>query len=110
MLIAALVALAGFTASGCFTTTSDFRNDAKKSILTSRRLAGSVGVTFTSAECESPASQAVGTTFRCTAVDDAGKTWEFEAKITGTHDYEVNISRYPTATSDPTTNQTGSTP
>ena len=48
-----------------------------------------------SAECEEPENRDTGTTFTCTAVDDNGGVWEFEAEIGDGDSYVLNVSRYP---------------
>ncbi len=84
---------------GCFTTAADFRNDAETFIeeneeLRSALLADSAN-TFATATCAEPANQDEGTTFPCSATDSLGDVWEFEIVITGTSEYEVNLSRAP---------------
>lgn len=89
--------------SGCFRTTADFGNDAEKFIVENEGLRDTLraqgrldpAASFTSATCEEPTNQDEGTTFVCTAVDSTGATWEFEAVITGSSGYEVNLSRAP---------------
>lgn len=81
---------------GCFTTSADYQRDAEAFILGDEDLAAALGIGFTSATCEEPASQAVGTTFTCTAQDDAGSYWEFEVEIQESNGYDINVSRRPT--------------
>ncbi len=81
--------------AGCFTTTADFKNDAEQFILENEGLAEGVGTGFTSATCQEPENQDTGTTFPCTAIDDQGRSWEFSIEITGSNEYEVNVSRFP---------------
>jgi hypothetical protein len=85
--------------SGCFTTAADFRNDAETFIEDNDdlrdALLGDSENTFTEATCDEPVNQDVGTTFACTATDSLGDVWEFEIAITGSSEYEVNLSRAP---------------
>ncbi|MGI9644486.1 MAG: hypothetical protein ACR2O6_04170 [Ilumatobacteraceae bacterium] len=81
--------------AGCFTTTADFKNDAENFILETEELVDGLGTTFASATCQEPDNQDVGTTFPCTAIDDEGRSWEFEIEITGSNEYAVNVSRFP---------------
>lgn len=84
------------TVAGCFTTSADYQRDAEEFILGDEDLTAALGVGFTSATCEDPESQEVGTTFICTAVDDAGGDWEFEVEIQDANGYDINVSRRPT--------------
>ena len=92
------------TAAGCFTTSADYQRDAEEFIVGDEDLqtalfpvsSSSGAKEFTSATCEDPESQAVGTTFVCTAVDDAGGDWEFEVEIQDSNGYAINVSRRPT--------------
>lgn len=81
--------------AGCFTTTADFKNDAEDFIVENENLSDSLEVAFTSATCQEPERQDVGTMFTCDAVDDQNRTWEFTIEITGENEYEVNVSRFP---------------
>jgi hypothetical protein len=92
---AALFVAATLTMAGCFTTSADYQRDAEEFIMNDESLSEALGVTFTSANCEDPESQDPGTTFICTAKDDADRDWEFEIEITGANGYEVNVSRRP---------------
>ncbi len=85
--------------AGCFTTAADFRNDAETFIEDNDELRGALfadsGTAFETATCVEPENQDEGTTFPCTAIDTTGATWEFEIVITGSSEYEVNVSRRP---------------
>jgi len=91
---------AAWALTGCFTTAADFGNDAESFILTNDDLRDALfadtDVTFETATCVEPDSQDEGTTFPCTGIDSTGATWEFEVVITGSSEYEVNLSRAPT--------------
>lgn len=96
-----MVAAAGL--SGCFTTSADFADDAETFIENdielrdTLRAQGQLDPTaeFETASCTDPANQNEGTAFPCTATDSTGAVWEFEIVITGTNEYEVNLSRAP---------------
>lgn len=81
--------------AACFTTAADFKNDAETFIEDNDQLSAALEVDFTSATCQEPARQDVGTEFLCTALDDQGRSWEFSVEITGSTEYEVNVSRAP---------------
>jgi len=80
---------------GCFTTAADFKDDAETFIEDNQELSNALQVDFTSATCQQPERQDVGTTFPCTALDDQSRSWEFSVEITGSNQYEVNVSRRP---------------
>jgi len=91
----------GTALSACFTTTTDFSNDAEAFIVENADLREALledPATFTSATCADPASQDEGSTFTCTAFDSTGNRWEFDVVITGPNEYEVNLSRSPSGT------------
>ena len=90
---------AGLLASGCFTSGTDFVDDAEQYIIENESLRSQLlpddGTRFTEATCADPRSSTVGTTFSCAAVDSTGDAWEFEIEITGRAGYRVHVSRYP---------------
>jgi hypothetical protein len=94
-----LVASLGLLLSACFTTTADFRKDAETFIVEDDELRTALfpdsDTAFVSASCTEPADRDEGTTFPCTATDSNDDTWEFEIVITGSNEYEVNLSRAP---------------
>ena len=81
--------------AGCFTSTTDFQDNAANFILYDENMHENLGVGFVSAECEEPENRDTGTTFTCTAVDDNGGVWEFEAEIGDGDSYVLNVSRSP---------------
>lgn len=85
--------------SACFTTAADFGNDAETFIVENddlrEALFADTATTFVDATCVDPENRDVGTTFPCTAHDSTDATWEFEIVITGSTEYEVNVSRFP---------------
>ena len=98
--IVTAVAVASIVLGGCFTTSTDYQNDAENFILTDEDLATSLGtaddpLVFQSATCEKPIDQNVGTTFPCTAIDENGAVWEFSAEIGTGGTYEVIVARDP---------------
>jgi hypothetical protein len=92
----ATLSIAAAALAGCFTSTADFRRDAENFIVENQGLATAVDTTFTTAECDEPRSQDVGTTFACSAIDEDGRAWSFEIEITASNEYEVNVARFPT--------------
>lgn len=85
--------------TGCFTTAADFGNDAETFIVENEELRAALfaetDTSFVRATCVDPKNQDVGTTFACTATDSDDDVWEFEIVITGSTEYEVNVSRFP---------------
>lgn len=94
-----IVASLGFLLSACFTTTADFREDAETFIVENDELRAALfpdsDAGFVAATCTEPTDRDEGTTFPCTATDSNDATWEFEIVITGSNEYEVNLSRAP---------------
>jgi hypothetical protein len=97
-----IAACLGLLLTACFTTTADFRKDAETFIVENDELRAALGESypevaadFTAATCTEPANRDEGTTFPCSATDVNGETWEFEVEITGSNEYEVNLSRAP---------------
>jgi hypothetical protein len=74
---------------GCFTTTADYRDTAETFIVEDADVGDALGVTFVSADCEEPPGQEPGTTFGCTAVDEAGDRWEFDVEISDSNSVVV---------------------
>lgn len=92
--------------TGCFTTSADYQRDAEEFIVDDEDLRlelfavdGTTTAetpTFTSANCEDPESQDVGTTFLCTAKDSDDGDWVFEIEIQESNAYGITVSRRPT--------------
>jgi hypothetical protein len=85
--------------TGCFTSGADFGSDAESYIEGDDALRAELfpddDTSFTEATCVEPPSSDVGETFSCTAVDSSGGTWEFRVEITGSSEYQVEVSRFP---------------
>ena len=81
-LIVGVVALAGLLGA-CSADETDYRDAAEKYI---RDQLGDDA----KAECQDPASTAVGTIFTCTGTDAAGATTSWEAQITKKDEVGVN--------------------
>lgn len=89
--------------TGCFTTAANFSDDAETFIEQNEELRatlrdnGQLGVvdSLVDATCAEPPNSDEGTKFACTATDSTGAVWEFEIEITGSNEYEVNLSRAP---------------
>lgn len=81
--------------SGCFTTTADFREEAEQFIVEDPGVADGLGVAITSATCDEPADQDVGTVFPCTAIDANGDQWGFDVTIVDSDSIELSVSERP---------------
>lgn len=82
--------------AGCFTSASDFSDDAAKFIQDNSDLHAALGVSgFTSVDCDDPEDRDVGTQFPCVGVDTDGREWAFEVELTGGGQYVVNVSKAP---------------
>lgn len=102
-----VIAVAGTSIAlgGCFTTSTDYQNDAEDFILTDEDLAAGLGtaddpLVFDSATCEKPADQNAGTTFSCSAIDENGAVWEFSVEIGAGSTYDVTVARDPRTAPD----------
>jgi hypothetical protein len=93
---AIVVGLAGAVAlAGCFTTAADFRDEAETFIVGDPSIAEGLDVAIVSATCDEPDNQDPGTTFACTATDEAGDTWGFEVEIEESDRIGVTVSERP---------------
>ena len=92
----ALLAVGSVGLSGCFTTSSDYQRDAEEFIVGDEDLRLELGTEFTSATCDDPQSQDVGTTFLCTAKDTDDGDWVFQIEIQESNTYGITVSRRPT--------------
>jgi hypothetical protein len=81
--------------SGCFTTTADFREEAEQFIVEDPSIVDGLGVAITSATCDEPADQEVGTVFACTAIDANGEQWGFDVTIADSDSIELSVSERP---------------
>jgi hypothetical protein len=90
-----LAATLGSIATGCFTDSADFRDDAQTFIVEDAGIAGQLGTTFVRSSCEDPASRDVDETFTCVGIDVDGREWGFEVRITGDSSYTVNVAERP---------------
>ncbi len=84
-----------FTASGCFTTTADFKTDAERFIETAVAADPGIDTTFEQVSCEEPLNQDVGTRFTCQAIDVDGGIWEFDNVIDAEGQFTVNVAERP---------------
>ncbi len=91
----ALATIAVLAMSGCFTSTSDYREKAEAFIVEDAGVADGLGVALVSATCAEPVDQEVGTTFTCTAIDENGDTWGFEVEIAESNRIDVSVSDRP---------------
>ena len=82
--------------AGCFTSGTNFRDDAQEFIVENEEMHAELGVKgFESAECDGPESKTVGTKFTCVGIDDQGRTWEFGGEIVEGDQYVLTVSRAP---------------
>jgi hypothetical protein len=80
MALAAATALVALAA--CSADEQDYQREAEKFIEDEDGdVAGSLGLTFTNAVCEQPASSDVGTTYSCTADGSDGTSYQFTVTI-----------------------------
>jgi len=93
--LTAATATCAVALSGCFTTTADFRDEAEQFIVEDSGIAESLEVGMTSATCEEPRDQEVGTVFACTAIDANGDQWGFDVTIADSDSIEVSVSERP---------------
>ncbi len=83
------VAVAAALLAACTADAGDFQSDAEKYIEDNDKVADTLGVEFSDAECERPRAAAAGTTFTCVASGDDGNVWRFTAEITGDDEYQL---------------------
>ncbi len=81
--------------SGCFTTAADFREEAEQFIVEDPGVADGLGVAVSSATCDEPPNQDVGTVFSCRAIDANGEEWGFEVTIADSNSIELTVSERP---------------
>ncbi|MDQ2797017.1 MAG: hypothetical protein M3Y06_07625 [Actinomycetota bacterium] len=74
-------AAAALVLGACSADRTDFKRETE-SFLKKGVAAEAIGVAFTKAECEAPASTKVGTKYYCVANGADGSTWDIEATIT----------------------------
>jgi hypothetical protein len=91
----ALATIAVLALSGCFTSTTDYREKAEEFIVEDAGVADGLGVALMSATCTEPVDQEVGTTYACTAIDENGDTWGFEVEIAESNRIDVSVSDRP---------------
>ena len=77
-----------FPTSGGTLTVDDFRDDTE-SFITGSEVAAQTGVTIISADCDTPSSTAVGTTYTCIAWDDAATKYTVGVVITSADGFTV---------------------
>lgn len=82
-------------ASGCFTSTADFREKAETFIVEEVTIPDEPDLSFSSATCEEPTRQDPGTVFGCTAIDNEGETWTFDVTIEDDNRILVSVDERP---------------
>jgi hypothetical protein len=78
--------------TGCAADAGEFRSQAEQ-FLESSEMSDIQGEDFTDAECEEPRDTVIGTTFRCTALDDDEDLWRFTVEITSDSSIVVRSGR-----------------
>jgi hypothetical protein len=91
----AAIVVASALMSGCFTTSADFKEKAETFILENDDVAANVGVALTSATCNEPVDQNVGTMFTCTAIDADGGEQRFDVEIVESNRIRVTVADLP---------------
>ena len=77
--------------AACSPDAADFKSEAEDFIEEEDGdLQAQIGVTFSDASCEEPASTDEGSTFACTATASDGQPWDFRAEITGENEFSVS--------------------
>lgn len=86
----AIAGLAIFAVAACSADEGDFSSEAESFIEDEEEdVAQAMGITFTDAACDEPASTDVDTTFACTAVGSDGATYDFLATIEGDNSFSI---------------------
>lgn len=84
------------TLAACSPSSTDFKTEGEKFIeKDDGDVATELGYTFSDASCEKPSDTDTGTTYACTAVDEAGDNWDFTVEITGKRELTVQGAYAP---------------
>jgi hypothetical protein len=87
-------------AAACSAAPTDFVREGER-YLESDEMARAAGYRLMAARCETPASVAVGTVYRCRATDERGYSWVFAVEITGSQELTVqDVAPAPPVTAD----------
>ncbi len=78
----------GLGVAACAATEKKYQDEAADYI-ESEEVADEVGQAFTGAECVTPASTDVGTSFTCTATGADGVAYSFDVEITAKSEFTV---------------------
>jgi hypothetical protein len=81
---------------GCGPSAGSYRKNAEKFIVSEKFLeqaAGQVTSRLTSVNCAEPISAEVGSTFGCSASDDAGVQYQIAVRISGASEMEFEVER-----------------
>ena len=73
----------------CSADRTDFKRETESFLKKDERVASTVGVAFTKAECEAPSSTKVGTTYSCVATAADGSTWDLQITIETKSSFQV---------------------
>ena len=86
----ALVAVPLLALAACSADQTDFKRETEQFLKGDERVASTIGVAFTRAECRAPASTKVGTKYFCVATAADGATWDLEVTITSATSFQVS--------------------
>jgi hypothetical protein len=87
-LIIAAASAGLFLLTACSNDGKDFKENAE-AFIESSEVESKADTTFTDATCTEPAKIEAGETFTCTAVDEAGTTWDFDVVVKSENSYEI---------------------
>lgn len=88
--LAAATAGGAVALAACSNDTTTYKDETEKFIEEEDgEIADAQQTVFSQAECEEPESIDVGTAYTCTAVDDEGTTYVFDAVIDGENSFTV---------------------
>ena len=76
--------------AACTADQTDFKRETEQFLKHDERVASTIGVAFTKAECRAPTSTKVGTTYYCVATAADGATWDLQVTITSKTSFQVS--------------------
>ena len=84
-----LAPVAALLLGACSADQTDFKRETEQFLKHDERVASTIGVAFTKAECRAPESVKVGATYSCVAVAADGSTWDLQVTITSKTSFQV---------------------
>ena len=87
-------------------STGDFKSQTEKFLNSNKDVKEKLGVSFTDASCQEPASKDVDTSYTCTATAEDGSTWAFKVQITSKNGFTVETAQPSDSSSTPATGET----